>query len=103
MDKKGQSYKISYKNSAGKNILEFTFMNEEELMNYQLGMLANNSIKGLLKCEVVRINGEIRLQFDITSLVPVKKLFERRRFSRKDFFWLLRQNTDLMGRMEQYL
>ena len=46
MDKKGQSYKISYKNSAGKNILEFTFMNEEELMNYQLGCWPITVLKG---------------------------------------------------------
>ena len=40
MDKKGQSYKISYKNSAGKNILEF--LERRRADELSIRMLANN-------------------------------------------------------------
>jgi len=103
MENKEQRYSISYKNISGKNLLVYIFKDEDELVNYQLEMLANNHIKGLLKSEVIRINGETHLQFDITSLVPVKKLFERRKFSRKDFLSLIRQITELLAEMERYL
>ncbi len=103
MDKKNQSYGISYNNSAGKNLIVYTFMDDDGLVNYQLEMLANNRIKGLLKSEIMRINGEIHLQYDITSLVPIKKLFERRKFSRKDFLYLIKQIIELMEIMERYL
>lgn len=72
MNKKDQIYSISYKNSAGKNLLVYTFKDEEELVNYQLEMLANNRINGLLQSEIMCINGVIHLQYDITSFVPIK-------------------------------
>ena len=72
-------------------------------MNYQLEMLANNRINGLLQSEIMCINGVIHLQYDITSFVPIKKLFERRKFSRKDFLCLINQITELLGIMERYL
>ena len=103
MNKKDQIYSISYKNSAGKNLLVYTFKDEEELVNYQLEMLANNRINGLLQSEIMCINGVIHLQYDITSFVPIKKLFERRKFSRKDFLCLINQITELLGIMERYL
>ncbi len=103
MDSKNQSYGIIYKNSGGRNLIVYTFIDPKELVNYQLEMLANNRINGLLKSEVLRINGEIHLQYDITSLVPIKKLFERRKFSRKDFLYFIKQIIKLLGMMEPYL
>ncbi len=103
MENKNKSNDIIYKNSAGRNLMVYVFSNEAELFNYQLEMLANNSIDGLLKSEVVRINGEIHLQFDITSLVPIKKLFERKKFSRNDFLHVIRQTIELIEVMEKYL
>ncbi|NLX63175.1 MAG: FHA domain-containing protein [Clostridiaceae bacterium] len=103
MENKEQGYSISYKNISGKNLLVYTFRDEDQLVNYQLEMLAKNQIKGLLKSDVIRINGVTHLQFDITSLVPVKKLFERRKFSRKDFICIIRQITELLAVMERYL
>ena len=103
MENKEQRYSVSYKNISGKNLIVYAFKDEDELINYQVEMLSNNHIKGLLKSEVIRINGETHLQSDITSLVPVKKVFERRKFNRKDFLCLIRQITELMAVMERYL
>lgn len=103
MENINQSYDIIYKNLAGRNLMVYIFKGEDELLNYQLGMLANNRINGLLKSDVIRINGEIHLQYDITSLVPIKKLFERKKLSRKDFIYLIEQIFELLGMMEQYL
>ena len=103
MDSKKQSYSITYKNSAGRNLMVYTFKDHEELEKYQLEMLANNRIKGLLKSEVFRLNGEIHLQYDITSLVPIRKLFERKKFSRKDFHYFIKQIIEVIGIMERYL
>ncbi len=103
MDSKNQSYGIIYKNSAGRNLMVYTFKDQEELENYQLEMLANNRINGLLKSEVFRLNGEIHLLYDITSLVPIKKLFERKKFSRKDFHYFIKQIIEVLGAMERYL
>jgi pSer/pThr/pTyr-binding forkhead associated (FHA) protein len=100
---KNQNYDIIYKNLSGRNLLVYNFINEEGLIRYQLEMLANNRIKGILQSEVIRINGEICLQYDITSLVNIKKLFERRKLCRKDFLYILKQIVEILGIMEQYL
>ena len=47
---------------------------KEEVIHFQLQMLVNNSIPGILKANSISLNGEIRLQYDITSLIPIKTL-----------------------------
>ena len=83
------------KSLNGENIIEYSFK-KEEIIIYQLEMITNNKISGLL-------NDEIRLSFDITSLIPIKKLFERREFNRDDFFNILNQTVSLLESMEEYL
>ena len=51
---KNQNYDIIYKNLSGRNLLVYNFINEEGLIRYQLEMLANNRIKGLLQSEVIK-------------------------------------------------
>ncbi|MGI6085268.1 MAG: DUF6382 domain-containing protein, partial [Acetivibrionales bacterium] len=92
-----------YKNLAGRNLMVYNFTNAENVVHYQLEILAHNRINGLLDSEVIRINGETRLQYDITSLIPIKKLFERRKFSRKNFLHFIKQIAALLGILDQYL
>jgi hypothetical protein len=96
------NYKPNIKSLTGKNVLEYIF-NDDEIKSYQLGMLANNRIPGLLKSEVMRVDNQNHLFYDITSLVPVKKLFERRKLGRNDFLNLIRQLITLSDTLKEYL
>lgn len=90
------------KSVSGSNLLIYTF-SQDEAIGYQVEMLANNHVPGLLKSEVLKIDGRIRLSYDITSLIPLKKLFERRELGRRDFISLIKQIVSLLEGLDSYL
>lgn len=92
-----------YKHLMSRNLMIYTFSNEDDLINYQVEMISNNQIRGLLKVDYTRINGKVCLQYDVTSLVPLRKLFERRKINRDDFIFIIKQIVDLIDNLEQYL
>lgn len=77
--------KMKYNFSNGRALLSLTFKNEEVIL-YQLEMMTNNNIPKLLKSHFDRVDGDIRLFFDVTSLITLEKLFERRIIGRQDFY-----------------
>lgn len=91
------------KSINGRVLLVYNFENQEEIIEYQLEMLANNNIPQILKSDVIRINRQIRLSFDITSLIPLKKFFERVEVGRKDFICIIKQLSSLLNGLEEYL
>lgn len=91
-----------FKSVSGRNLLIYTFL-KDEAIDYQLEMLANNHVPGLLKSEVLRIDGQIRLSYDITSLIPLKKLFERRELGKKDFILIIKQIISFLEGLDTYL
>ncbi len=103
MDSFGSSRVPVFKTISGKNYMEFTFNNASELIGYQLEMIAHNSIEGLLGCEILRIDGRVHLAYDITSLIPLGKLFERKVFVRSEFLALIGQITELLRVLNDYL
>lgn len=92
-----------FKNLMGKNLMIYTFPEEEKLIVYQAEMLANNHIKGLLKTYFIKINGQSILQYDVTSLVSLKKLLERKKLIRREFIFIINQIVELLGKLEEYL
>lgn len=93
----------AFKNIMGRNFLIYTFHDRTKIIEYQLEMLANNRIPGLMKSGAVRIDGEIQLSYDITSLISLKKLFERREIGKEDFINILKQIIVLFDGLEEYL
>lgn len=103
MENKAKNLIPDFKNISGRSLMVYTFFDKEEVIHYQLQMLANNSIPGVLKADTIGLDGEIRLQYEITSLVPVKKLLERRKMSRNDVLTLINQIVSMLESLEQYL
>jgi hypothetical protein len=103
MESKSERPMPVFKNVSGRSLMVYTFTDRDEVINYQLQMLANNSIPGILKAGTISLDGEIHLQYDITSLVPLKKLLERRKIGRMDFLDLIRNIAAVVEGMEQYL
>jgi len=86
----------------GRTLLSVTYRNNE-VIHYQFEMMSNNNIPRLLKSHFVRIDGEIRLFFDITSLITLEKLFERRGIGRQEFLYIIKQLISLLEGLEEYL
>lgn len=103
MNERIEVYKPTFKSVAGRSLMSYTFTNEDSIIHYQSEMLVNNQIRGLLKSDSLRINGQFHLQYDITSLIPIKKLFERKKLHRKDFILFVRKILELLENLEQYL
>lgn len=102
MSKALEDFIPSLKSIAGQNQLEYIFDNEGDVISYQIEMLSNNRIPGLLKGEVLRIDGKIHLSYDVTSKLPLKKLLERREICRDDFLNILKQIVSLMEMLQEY-
>lgn len=94
--------KMKYNFSNGRALLSLTFKNEEVIL-YQLEMMTNNNIPKLLKSHFDRVDGDIRLFFDVTSLITLEKLFERRIIGRQDFLYIIKQVISLLEGIEEYL
>lgn len=92
-----------FKSVSGRSLMVYTLSDKEEVIHYQLQMLANNDIPGILKADSIGLDGEIHLHFDITSLIPIKKLLERRKMGRQDILNLIRDIVAMMEGLEQYL
>ena len=93
----------SFRNISGRSFMIYTFPGKDEVIHYQLQMLVNNSIPYVLKANTVSLDGEIHLQYDITSLVPLKKLLEIRKTGRIEFLELIKNIAAMAEGLEQYL
>lgn len=103
MENRSENNIPEFKNVSGRSLMVYTFPDKDEVIHYQLQMLANNSIPGILKAGSISLDGEIQLQFDITSVVPIKKLMERRKIGRTDFLNLIRNIVTMVDGTDQYL
>ncbi len=105
MESERINLKPNFKTLSDRNLMEYTFCQQEPgaIQEYQLEMLANNRIPGLLQSDVIRVDDEIRLSFDITSRISLKKLFERREIGRDEFLKLLKQIVALLDGLDEYL
>lgn len=93
----------TFRNLSGRNLMVYTFPKKDEVIQYQLQMIVNNTIPSVLKASSVSLDDEVHLQYDITSLIPLKKLLERRKIGRMDFLELIKNITVMAEGLEQYL
>ena len=71
--------------------------------DYQIRMLIENSIEGLLDCSERMVNGEGLLYYDITSRQQLSVLYEDRPVGMKEITALFSGLAAVCERMEKYL
>ena len=103
MDDRITGWVQEFKSESGKSVMRFIFKDESRLIEYQLEMLNNNRIPMLLKPDILKVDQEIRISYDITSLIPLKKILERKEIGRGEFFRYLRQVTGVFDQLENHL
>lgn len=84
-----QELKISYETVGGSSYLAITLPPEAKLVNYQLGMMMDNEIKGFLPAFKRVMNGETVIYYNITSKIPLGQLLEKRKLKRTEFTYLI--------------
>lgn len=79
MDERYFGFVPEFKTEADRSIVRFVFRDEGRLVGYQLEMLKNNRIPLLLNPEILKVDDEIRISYEITSMIPLKKYLSARR------------------------
>ena len=103
MEERIMRFGPEYKNISNRSVIRFLFSDRQDMMDYQFEMLKNNRISSLLSCEVVVVDQEIRLTYDITSLITLKKILERKEIGRSEFIQYLNQIISAFNQLENYL
>lgn len=71
------NYEFSYKNDKNVSFLTVNVSEADKLVHYQLKMMENNKIPGLLPMSVSEHNGAYELFYDITSRLTLEQLLSR--------------------------
>lgn len=71
--------------------------------DYQLQMITQNEIKGLLSCTIHRIDNQIQLYYEISSKYPLKQIYERKKMSYKELEEVLVNVLAVIRILEEYL
>lgn len=83
--KPDQDYQICFENDSTSNYLVLKPGSQKRLLGYQVQMLLNNSISGLLEFHVNYIGDNVNFFYDVTSKCSLVSFMSRKRFTRYDF------------------
>lgn len=70
---------------------------------YDLEMLCENQIQGILPVSLHSFNGETELYYDISTKQTLRVLFEKKMFTREDLKWIFSGMNEAVCRLENYL
>ncbi len=80
-----ENYDIQYENDSTSNYLVLRSKSCRELIDYQVQMLLNNKIQGLLGFHVNYVGNQINCFYDITSKCTLVNIMNRKRYNRNEF------------------
>lgn len=78
-------------------------MTEEESALYDLGMLEENEIEGLLPISLHSFNGETEIYYDISTKQPISIIFEKKGIRKDDLEKIFRSMRQAILTLEKYL
>lgn len=90
-----------YKRELNHNYLIIAM--EEEDTNYQLKMLLNNQIEGLLDVWMKQVDGKREFYYEISNKQPLSRLLERKRLSSAEVKELVLSLAAVLKRVEEFL
>lgn len=94
---------IWYKRSMSENYMVIPEAGLQTEENYQIRMLLENQVPGLLPCKIQKINGEEFFYYEITGCQSLQNLFENRKFGYKELEELFLGVFRIMERLDEYL
>lgn len=91
-----------YQREAGKSCLVLT-ITQGHAFGYQIPMLLQNRIPGMLPVYMQTVDGIQRLCYEVTSYEPLTKRFEAERMNRQTMFQLLLAVNSILEEADRYL
>jgi pSer/pThr/pTyr-binding forkhead associated (FHA) protein len=92
-----------YTGDGEKSFLTLSIPVDEQIKQYQIGMLEKNRLNLLLPLVVQRVNDDWKLSFDITSKIPLSRVLERKALQHHEFEFIIRQLAALVHDLKEYL
>ena len=92
---------ISYKREMKHNYL--VIEGEEGAHSYELRMMADNAIEGLMKFRVKRVDSQCCYCYEITSRQPLSRLLENHCLKAEEVRILILGLAKTLGKLEEYL
>lgn len=71
--------------------------------HYEMRMLCENSIEGLLECQIRPKNGVVEVYYDITSCMELSKRYETAEMSYQECKQIMVQLAEVQQRMQNYM
>ncbi|MBP3296244.1 MAG: FHA domain-containing protein [Lachnospiraceae bacterium] len=71
--------------------------------DYQLRMVLENRIRGLIPMEIKCREGRTNLYYDVSSMQPLTRIYDRRELSGTDIRKILYGIMDVLGEMQDYM
>ncbi len=95
-------FQEEYIRDLGSNYL---VLSEEakEYDEFQVKMLMNNRIAGLLECEIRKVDGQERFLYEISSRQPISRIYERTRMDYDTLISILRGIARAVESAKEYL
>lgn len=93
----------TYRRDKSHNYLILSLSEEEEEPQYQIEMLRENNIEGLLPCEVVSVDGRHEYRYEITSRQQMDRVFEKKDLTGEDIGQFLEGFKTVLDEIEKYL
>lgn len=94
---------IWYKRSMSDNYMVIPGAGLHTEENYQIRMLLENQVPGLLPCKMQKINGEEFFYYEITGCQSLQNLFEKRKFGYGELEELFLGVFRIMEKLDEYL
>lgn len=76
---------------------------DEKIEQFQVEMIANNEISGILPIDIRQRDNLINLYYNVTSKQPLSLIFSRKRFSRNEFISFLYNVVSVIDDCKNYL
>lgn len=91
---------IKYKRDANKN---YMILDVKEGMDYQLRMLCENKIKGLLSAHGSTFDGKEELYYEISSKQPISRIYSKKQMCFEDIKRIIFGMDSLFREIKKYL
>lgn len=96
-------FDILYENNSTSNYFVLRTGIDKSLINYQVQMLLNNKLNGLLDFNINYMGDYINCFYDVTSKCTLASFMSRKRFSRNEFLITILNIINNIYQMESYL
>lgn len=98
-----KDYNVSYQNDSTSNYLVLKTGINNSIINYQVQMLLNNKLNGLLEFHVNYVEEDVNCFYNVTSKCTLASFMSRKHFSRDEFLIAILNIINNIYQLKNYL